>query len=72
LLFNGAKLTLLSNLEITMLLYDIFYFGAGMDSNIPLPAPGPGIEYAACTNGESFCLRPVKIGETWEWADPKV
>ena len=55
-----------------MLLYDIFYFGAGMDSNIPLPAPGLGIEYAACTNGESFCLRPVKIGETWEWADPKV
>jgi hypothetical protein len=43
------------------MLYDIYYHGAGMDSNRPLPAkPAKGSRYARNTNGDGHIMVPVR------------
>ena len=41
-----------------MLLYDIYYFGAGMDSDSRLPEPSGDIRYAVTKNGTLEYLVP--------------
>lgn len=49
-----------------MKLYDIFYFGNSMDSNVALPDCGVArkncVRYAVCTNMEREYLIPTRDG----------
>jgi hypothetical protein len=50
-----------------MLLYDVVYFGSGMDSNTILPncktAIKNGVKYAVCTNGAREYGRKMMLGK---------